>query len=136
MKQRILIVGAGFAGMWSALSAVRQLDRQGRDDVEVAVLAPQPELRIRPRFYEPDVQRMAAPLGELFAASACVSCRAARSASTWPASGWSTAMPRARWRNWTTTAWCWRPAAACGVRRVSSASTLPSMSTSWKTPCA
>ncbi len=68
MKQRILIVGAGFAGMWSALSAVRQLDRQGRDDVEVAVLAPQPELRIRPRFYEPDVQRMAAPLGELFAA--------------------------------------------------------------------
>ena len=34
MKQRILIVGAGFAGMWSALSAVRQLDRQGRDDVE------------------------------------------------------------------------------------------------------
>ncbi|MBF3165879.1 NAD(P)/FAD-dependent oxidoreductase, partial [Pseudomonas aeruginosa] len=47
MKQRILIVGAGFAGMWSALSAVRQLDRQGRDDVEVAVLAPQPELRIR-----------------------------------------------------------------------------------------
>ncbi|MCR3833083.1 NAD(P)/FAD-dependent oxidoreductase, partial [Pseudomonas aeruginosa] len=68
MKQRILIVGAGFAGMWSALSAVRQLDRQGRDDVEVAVLAPQPVLRIRPRFYEPDVQRMAAPLGELFAA--------------------------------------------------------------------
>ncbi|HHK0529016.1 TPA: NAD(P)/FAD-dependent oxidoreductase [Pseudomonas aeruginosa] len=68
MKQRILIVGAGFAGMWSALSAVRQLDRQGRDDVEVTVLAPQPELRIRPRFYEPDVQRMAAPLGELFAA--------------------------------------------------------------------
>ncbi|MBN0196839.1 NAD(P)/FAD-dependent oxidoreductase, partial [Pseudomonas aeruginosa] len=59
MKQRIMIVGAGFAGMWSALSAVRQLDRQGRDDVEVAVLAPQPELRIRPRFYEPDVQRMA-----------------------------------------------------------------------------
>ncbi|MCR3828975.1 hypothetical protein K3Z89_25950, partial [Pseudomonas aeruginosa] len=30
MKQRILIVGAGFAGMWSALSAVRQLDRQGQ----------------------------------------------------------------------------------------------------------
>ena len=64
---------------------MRQLDRQGRDDVEVAVLAPQPELRIRPRFYEPDVQRMAAPLANCSPRSACVSCRAARSASTWPA---------------------------------------------------
>ncbi|WP_044872790.1 NAD(P)/FAD-dependent oxidoreductase [Pseudomonas sp. LFM046] len=66
MKQRILIVGAGFGGMWSALSAARLLDQHGRDDVEVAVLAPQAELRIRPRFYEPDVHKMVAPLGELF----------------------------------------------------------------------
>ncbi|SDN79000.1 NAD(P)/FAD-dependent oxidoreductase [Pseudomonas jinjuensis] len=65
MKQHILIIGAGFAGLWSALSAVRLLDRHGRSDVVVSMLAPQPELRIRPRFYEPDVQRMAAPLLEL-----------------------------------------------------------------------
>ncbi len=136
MKQRILIVGAGFAGMWSALSAVRQLDRQGRDDVEVAVLAPQPELRIRPRFYEPDVQRMAAPLGELFAA---VGVRFVQgSAQRIDVAGKWVEYRDAEGTlgNWTTTAWCWRPAAACGVRRVSSASTLPSMSTSWKTPCA
>lgn len=68
MKQRILIVGAGFGGMWSALSAVRLLDTHGHTDTEVAVLAPQAELRIRPRFYEPNVHRMTVPLGELFEA--------------------------------------------------------------------
>lgn len=66
MKQRILIVGAGFAGMWSALSAVRLLEQHANQDTEVAVLAPQAELRIRPRFYEPNVHAMAAPLGALF----------------------------------------------------------------------
>jgi NADH dehydrogenase len=67
-KQQILIIGAGFAGMWSALSAVRLLDQQDRGDVAVTVLAPQAELRIRPRFYERDVHLMAAPLDKLFAA--------------------------------------------------------------------
>ncbi|MDF0731717.1 NAD(P)/FAD-dependent oxidoreductase [Pseudomonas entomophila] len=67
MKQ-ILIIGAGFAGLWSALGAARQLDLQGRDDVEITVLAPQAELRIRPRFYEPEVHTMAAPLLGLFEA--------------------------------------------------------------------
>jgi len=68
MKQRILIVGAGFAGMWSALSAARLLDMHDHADTEVVVLAPQAELRIRPRFYEPEVHKMTAPLDELFAA--------------------------------------------------------------------
>lgn len=66
MKQRILIVGAGFAGMWSALSAARLLDKHNNTETEVAVLAPQPELRVRPRFYEPNVLGMTAPLTELF----------------------------------------------------------------------
>jgi NADH dehydrogenase len=69
MEQHILIIGAGFAGMWSALSAVRLLDQHGRSDVRVTLLAPQAELRIRPRFYEPDVHSMRAPLQELFAAT-------------------------------------------------------------------
>ena len=68
MKSNILIIGAGFAGVWSALSAARLLDQTGRDDVRISVLAPQPELRIRPRFYEADVHSMKAPLGELFEA--------------------------------------------------------------------
>lgn len=65
MKQ-ILILGAGFAGLWSALGAARQLDLHARDDVQITVLAPQAELHIRPRFYEPDVHQMAAPLQALF----------------------------------------------------------------------
>lgn len=68
MKSNILIIGAGFAGVWSALSAARLLDQTQRDDLSIAVLAPQPELRIRPRFYEADVHGMKAPLAELFEA--------------------------------------------------------------------
>ncbi|MFI8480722.1 NAD(P)/FAD-dependent oxidoreductase [Pseudomonas sp. NPDC078700] len=68
MKQQILILGAGFSGMWSALSAARLLDMHNRSDVAVSVLAPQAELRVRPRFYEPEVHSMKAPLAELFAA--------------------------------------------------------------------
>lgn len=66
MKQHILVIGAGFGGVWSALSAARLLDQHDRNDVQITVLAPQAELRIRPRFYEPDVHNMKAPLGELF----------------------------------------------------------------------
>ncbi|MBC3362844.1 NAD(P)/FAD-dependent oxidoreductase [Pseudomonas sp. SWRI154] len=66
MKQHILIVGAGFGGVWTALSAARLLDQHDRNDVQISVLAPQPELRIRPRFYEPDVHTMMAPLDGLF----------------------------------------------------------------------
>ncbi|MDZ5434828.1 NAD(P)/FAD-dependent oxidoreductase [Pseudomonas fluorescens] len=66
MKQQILIIGAGFGGVWSALSAARLLDKHDRNDVEITVLAPQAELRIRPRFYEPNVHNMKAPLNDLF----------------------------------------------------------------------
>ncbi|WP_339486566.1 NAD(P)/FAD-dependent oxidoreductase [Pseudomonas sp. EL_65y_Pfl2_R95] len=68
MTQHILILGAGFSGMWSALSAARLLDKHNRSDISVSVLAPQAELRVRPRFYEPEVHTMKAPLDELFAA--------------------------------------------------------------------
>ncbi|MHC8287306.1 NAD(P)/FAD-dependent oxidoreductase [Pseudomonas sp. XS1P51] len=66
MKQHILVIGAGFGGMWTALSATRLFDIHGHDDFEVTVLAPQAELRVRPRFYEPNAHQLAAPIGELF----------------------------------------------------------------------
>lgn len=66
MKQHILVLGAGFGGLWSALSATRLLEMHGRSDVVVSVLAPQAELRIRPRFYEPDAASLMAPLDALF----------------------------------------------------------------------
>lgn len=66
MKQHILVIGAGFGGMWTALSATRLVDIHNRDNIEVTVLAPQAELRVRPRFYEPNAHQLAAPLGDLF----------------------------------------------------------------------
>ena len=69
MKQRILIVGSGFAGMWSALSAARLTDLNQRNDIDITVLAPQPELRVRPRFYEQNVASLVSPLEPLFAAT-------------------------------------------------------------------
>ena len=69
MKQQILVIGAGFGGVWTALSAARKLDMHGRTDVQITVLAPQDELRIRPRFYEPEVHLMTASLTELFEAT-------------------------------------------------------------------
>ena len=51
MKKQILIVGAGFGGMWSALSSARLLDKHEREDVQITVLAPEASLAVRPRFY-------------------------------------------------------------------------------------
>ncbi|WP_333998621.1 NAD(P)/FAD-dependent oxidoreductase [Burkholderia cepacia] len=64
MSQKILIVGAGFAGVWGALGAARVLDGAGvtGSDVEITLVSPKPELQIRPRLYESGPQQMAAPL--------------------------------------------------------------------------
>lgn len=61
---RLLIIGAGFAGMYAALSAARLRDIQGAspDDLEIALVAPQPTLVIRPRLYEPKPETLTAPL--------------------------------------------------------------------------
>lgn len=66
MKEHLLVIGAGFGGMWTALSAARLFDIYGHKDFDVTVQAPQPELRVRPRFYEPNAHQLAAPIGELF----------------------------------------------------------------------
>jgi len=66
MTQRILVVGAGFAGTWSALASARLLDMVGRTDVEIVLVAPEPTLHVRPRLYEQNPGGMKAPLLDLF----------------------------------------------------------------------
>jgi hypothetical protein len=52
---RLVIIGAGFAGMYAALSAARLRDIKGAspEKLEIALVAPQPMLVVRPRLYEP-----------------------------------------------------------------------------------
>ncbi len=66
MSKRILVIGAGFAGMWSALASARLLDQVGRSDVEIILIAPEPKLHVRPRLYEQNPEGMKAPLQEIF----------------------------------------------------------------------
>ena len=66
MSKRILVIEAGFAGMWSALAAARLLDQAGRTDVEIALIAPLPELHMRPRLYEHNPEAMKVPLLDIF----------------------------------------------------------------------
>ena len=64
---RVLIVGSGFAGLWTALGAARRLDElavpQGR--VEITVLSAHPFHDIRVRNYEDDLSACRIPLAEL-----------------------------------------------------------------------
>ncbi|MEH2513754.1 NADH dehydrogenase [Nitrobacteraceae bacterium AZCC 1564] len=64
---RLVIVGAGFAGMYAALSAARLRDIQGvsPEELEIALVAPQPTLVIRPRLYEPKPETLTAPLQDV-----------------------------------------------------------------------
>lgn len=54
MAQTIMVVGSGFAGLWGALAAARVLDEQEAAGVEVLLVAPQPQLAMRPRLHESD----------------------------------------------------------------------------------
>ena len=61
---RLVIIGAGFAGMYAALSAARLREIQGvtPDAFEIALVAPEPTLVVRPRLYEPKPETLTAPL--------------------------------------------------------------------------
>src|ERR1700753_2931023 len=67
---RMVIIGAGFAGMYAALSAARLRDIKGVSpkELEIALIAPQPTLVVRPRLYEPKPETLTAPLLDVFKA--------------------------------------------------------------------
>jgi NADH dehydrogenase len=61
---RLAIIGAGFAGMYAALSAARLRDIKGVSPakLEIALVSPEPTLVVRPRLYEPNPETLTAPL--------------------------------------------------------------------------
>ncbi len=74
MEQNIVIIGAGFGGMWSALAARRLISSHLKDIpaaalIHVVVIAPEPQLILRPILYEPDPATKVIPLSDLFHAT-------------------------------------------------------------------
>ena len=65
--QRVLVLGAGFAGLWSAIGAARKLDEIGirPDRVEVTVVDRSAWHSIRVRNYEADLDGTLVPLDEV-----------------------------------------------------------------------
>lgn len=65
--QRIIVLGAGFAGLWSAIGAARALDERGigQDRVEVTVVNTTPWHSIRVRNYEADLSDARVPLADI-----------------------------------------------------------------------
>ena len=57
MKKQLVIVGGGFAGFWSAMSAIRQSrEIQKRTEVEITLINPENQIAIRPRLNEISIE--------------------------------------------------------------------------------
>lgn len=64
---RIVVLGAGFAGLWAAIGAARKRDEigAGSRDIEISVIDRNPYHNIRVRNYETDLSEVALPLAQL-----------------------------------------------------------------------
>ncbi|MBH5392090.1 NAD(P)/FAD-dependent oxidoreductase [Bradyrhizobium diversitatis] len=64
---RIVVLGAGFAGLWAAIGAARKRDEIGASDrdIEIRVIDRNPYHNIRVRNYEADLGEVALPLPQL-----------------------------------------------------------------------
>ncbi|MHC2621947.1 NADH dehydrogenase [Bradyrhizobium huanghuaihaiense] len=64
---RIVVLGAGFAGLWAAIGAARKRDEigVGGRDIEIRLIDRNPYHNIRVRNYETDLSEVALPLAQL-----------------------------------------------------------------------
>ncbi|MBR0787368.1 NAD(P)/FAD-dependent oxidoreductase [Bradyrhizobium iriomotense] len=64
---RIVVLGAGFAGLWAAIGAARKRDEIGAAgrDIEIHLVDRNPYHNIRVRNYEADLSEVALPLAQL-----------------------------------------------------------------------
>jgi NADH dehydrogenase len=65
--QRIVVLGAGFAGLWSAIGAARKRDELGIDEarLEIVVIDRNPWHSIRVRNYESELEQTRVPLQDV-----------------------------------------------------------------------
>ena len=66
MTHRILVLGAGFAGLWSAIGVARktaELDASRHVDITVVNRTPYHSIRVR--NYEPDLSDICVPLDDV-----------------------------------------------------------------------
>ncbi len=64
--KRIIVLGAGFAGLWSAIGAARKrAELDAENSVEITVVNRTPYHNIRVRNYEPDLSDVCVPLDEV-----------------------------------------------------------------------
>lgn len=66
---QLLVIGGGFAGLWSALGAARKLDEQGLDSssVRITLINRDPYHTIRVRLYESDLKEVRLYLPDILA---------------------------------------------------------------------
>jgi len=61
----ILILGGGFAGLWTALVARHEAEEQGRE-LAITLVSKDDQLTMRPRLYENEPERFRVPLRPIF----------------------------------------------------------------------
>lgn len=62
-KKKLLIIGGGFAGFWSAMSAVRQSrELQKTKELDITLVNADNYFTIRPRLYEVSLEGLRVPL--------------------------------------------------------------------------
>ncbi|WP_436772516.1 NAD(P)/FAD-dependent oxidoreductase [Yinghuangia sp. YIM S09857] len=64
---QLVVIGGGFAGVWSAVSAARLRAEAGADegDLTITLVSPEPDLVIRPRLYEDEPAKMRVALADI-----------------------------------------------------------------------
>lgn len=64
--KKVIIIGGGFAGIWSALSAMRLRRMHNKEsDIEITLINKDPYHGLRPRFYETDLSSVRVPLEKI-----------------------------------------------------------------------
>lgn len=122
----IVIIGGGFAGLWSAAGAALA---RGEEDLRITLIAPNEHLVLRPRLYEPEpevakveLRRILEPIGVEHPRASVSTIDTARRVVV------------AEARRSAMTAWCWRRAANSSSPGACPAPSGCSTSTPWTGP--